>query len=149
MCYVCVIQKVTQSFQKSLPLRSKISRKFEKYLRGGRMTRTKHFSDYCLTNNNNKRVAYFARCLVKELFVNFAKHFCGVLVLKSSLNEWCNKKARLLSYALLYCIVIMDTDKKTFRYSEINTLYIKNTNVMAVSPFFMKSRISKDVGINL
>ena len=40
------------------------------------------------------------------------------------------KKAWLLSYALLYSIVIIHIDKKTFRYSEINTLYIKNTNVM-------------------
>ena len=112
------------------------------------MTRTKHFSDYCLTNNN-KRVAYFARCLVKELFVNFAKHFHRVLALKSLMNECCNKKAQLLSYALLYRIVIIHIEKKTFRYSEINILYIQNTNVMAVSPFFMKFRISKDVGVNL
>ena len=76
------------------------------------------------------RVAYFARCLVRELFVNFAKHFCRLLILKSLMNECCTKKAWLLSYALLYRIAIIHIDKKTFRYSEINTLYFKNTNVM-------------------
>ena len=46
-----------------------------------------------VTSNNNKRVVYFARCLVRELFVNFVKHFRRVLVLKSLMNECCNKKA--------------------------------------------------------
>ena len=40
-----------QSFQKSPHLRPKISGKSEKYLRGGRMTRTKYFFDYRLTIN--------------------------------------------------------------------------------------------------
>ena len=34
----------------------------------------------------------------------------------------------MLFYIVLY--VIIPIDKKTFRYSEINTLHIKNTNVM-------------------
>ena len=65
MCLVCVIQKVTHSFKKSPSLRPKISRNFEKYLRGGRMTQTKLFSDYRLSyqcnnilslNNYNKKL---------------------------------------------------------------------------------------------
>ena len=48
MCHVCIIQNVAQSFQKSPLLRPKISGISEKYIRGGRMTRTKHFSDYRL-----------------------------------------------------------------------------------------------------
>ena len=75
-----------------------------------------------VTNNNNKRVAYFTRRLVRELFVNFARHYHRVLVLKSLINEYCNKKAWLLSYALLYHIVIIHIYKKTFHYSEITTL---------------------------
>ena len=82
-----------------------------------------------VTSNNNKRVVYFARCLVRELFVNFVKHFHRVLVLKSLMNECCNKNAWLLSYALLYHIVIIHIGKKTI-HLEISTLYIKNTNVM-------------------
>ena len=46
------------------------------------------------------------------------------------MNECCNEKVWLLWFALLYRIVIIHIDKKTFRYSEINTLCIKNTNVM-------------------
>ena len=34
----------------------------------------------------------------------------------------------MLFYIILYAIIHID--KKTFRYSEINTLHIKNTNVM-------------------
>ena len=80
-----------------------------------------------ITNNNNKRVTYFTRCLVRELFVNFARHFRRILVLKSLMNECCNKKVWLLSNALLYCN--HSYWQKNFRYSEINT-YIKNTNVL-------------------
>ena len=81
-----------------------------------------------ITNNNNKRVTCFARCLVRELFVNFARHFRRILVLKSLMNECCNKKVWLLSNSFLYCN--HSYWQKNFRYSEINTLYIKNTNVV-------------------
>ena len=49
VCHVWIIQNVKQSFQKNPPLHPKISGKSEKYLRGGPMTRTKHFSDYRLS----------------------------------------------------------------------------------------------------
>ena len=50
-------------------------------------------------------------------------------------------------FHVLFYIVIIHIYKNFFRNSKINTLYIKNTNVMVVSPFFMKFRILKDVGV--